>query len=86
MEELRKELKELKGFATPYEEQQYQRARPLPKPPELPRTRPPTKKYTWRVLWLQLHMFQRIDISGINGRGGSWSCGSMLQLRRILGL
>jgi hypothetical protein len=24
--------------------------------PELPKSKPPTKKYTWRDLWLQLHM------------------------------
>jgi hypothetical protein len=24
--------------------------------PELPRTKPPTKEYTWRDPWLQLHM------------------------------
>ena len=25
-------------------------------PPELPGTKPPTKEYTWRDPWLQLHM------------------------------
>jgi hypothetical protein len=25
-------------------------------PPELPRTKPPTKEYTWSLPWLQLHM------------------------------
>jgi hypothetical protein len=38
-----------KVFATPEEEQQ-------PEPPELPGTKPPTKEYTWRDSWLQLHM------------------------------
>jgi hypothetical protein len=27
-----------------------------PDPPELPETNPPTKEYTWRDPWLQLHM------------------------------
>ena len=41
MEELEKELKELNGFATPKEEQQYQPTKPPPPstpslPPELP--------------------------------------------------
>jgi hypothetical protein len=55
MEELEKGLKELKGFAAQYEEQQYQSTRP----PELPRTKPPNKKYTSRDPWLQLHMYHQ---------------------------
>jgi hypothetical protein len=43
IEELEKGLKKLKGFATPYEEQQYQATRP----PKLPGTKPSTKEYTW---------------------------------------
>jgi hypothetical protein len=43
MEELKKRLKVLNGFATPSKEQQYQSTRPS----ELPRTKPPTKEYTW---------------------------------------
>ena len=27
-----------------------------PDPPELPGSKPPTKEYTWRDPWLQLHM------------------------------
>jgi hypothetical protein len=50
IEELEKGLKELKGFATPEEEQQYEPTRPPP--PELPGIKPLTKKYTW----LQLHI------------------------------
>jgi hypothetical protein len=46
MEELEKGLKELKGFVTPWEEQQYQPTRP-PSPKVLPETKPPTKEYTW---------------------------------------
>jgi hypothetical protein len=52
MEELEKGLKELKGFATSCEEQQHQTNRP----PELPWTKTPTKEYTRREPWLQLHM------------------------------
>jgi hypothetical protein len=52
MEELGEGLKELKGFATPYEEQKYQ----PPPPQELPRTKTPTKEYTRRDPMLQLHM------------------------------
>jgi hypothetical protein len=55
MEELGEGLKELKGFATPQKEQKYQPTRCAP-PPELPGTKPPTKEYTWRDPWLQLHM------------------------------
>jgi hypothetical protein len=39
MKELEKGLKELKGFAIPYEEQQNQPTRP----PELPGTKPPIR-------------------------------------------
>ena len=52
IEELEKGLKELKGFATPEEEQQYQPTRA----PDLPGTKSPTKEYTGRNPWLQLHM------------------------------
>ena len=52
MENLGKEVKKLKGFTSPKEEQHYQ----PPRPPELPGTKPPTKEYTWRGPWLQLLM------------------------------
>ena len=55
IEELEKRLKEVKGFATPEKEQQYQPTSPPP-PPKLPGTNPPTKEYTRRDPWLQLHM------------------------------
>jgi hypothetical protein len=56
VEELVKGPKELKGFTVPLEEQQYQPTRdPAPPPPELPGTKPSTKKYTWRDPWLQVH-------------------------------
>jgi hypothetical protein len=45
MEELEKGPKELKGFAAP----------------ELPRTNPPNKEYTWRDPWLQPHMQRRME-------------------------
>jgi hypothetical protein len=32
----------------------------VPPPQELSGTKPPTKEYTWRDPWLQLHMEQRI--------------------------
>jgi hypothetical protein len=54
--------------------------------PELPGTKPLTKKYTWRDSWLQTHMNQRIALWGINERKGSWSCeGSMPQCMGIPG-
>jgi len=61
MEELEKRLKELKGFATPYEEQHYQPTRP-PSPQELPGTQLPTKEYTWRDPWLQVAYIAEDDI------------------------
>ena len=55
-----------------------------PESPELPGTKPPNKEYIWRDSWLQLHMYQRITLSAINGKGGSWSCeGSMTEHRRM---
>ena len=54
MEEVEKGPKDLKGFAAPQEEQQYEPT--STPPPELPGTKPPTKEYTWRNPWLQLHM------------------------------
>jgi hypothetical protein len=55
-------LKELKGFSTPYEEQQYQPTNPpssrpsSPRPPELVGTKLPTNEYAWRDLWYKLHI------------------------------
>ena len=55
-----------------------------PESPELPGTKPPNKEDIWRDSWLQLHMYQRITLSAINGKGGSGSCvGSMTQHRRM---
>jgi hypothetical protein len=41
-----------------------------PNAPELPGPKTPGKEYTWRISWLQLHMLQRMDLSGISGRRG----------------
>jgi hypothetical protein len=42
--------------------------------------------HTWRDSWLQLHMYQKMASSVINGRRGLWSCeGSMLQCRGMPG-
>jgi hypothetical protein len=48
MKELEKVPKELKGFAPPWEEQQYE----LTIPPELPGTKPPIIENTWWDLGL----------------------------------
>jgi hypothetical protein len=53
LEELGEGLKELKGIATLQEEQQFINQ---PDTPELPGTKLPTKEYTRRDPWLQLHM------------------------------
>jgi hypothetical protein len=52
MEELEKGLKEQKEFATHRKNNNINQ----PDLPDLPGTKPPTKEYTWRVPWLQLHM------------------------------
>ena len=62
IEELEKGLKELKWFATSYEEKQYQ-------PTRLPERKSSTKGNTW----LQLHLKQRNALSGISGRRGPCS-------------
>jgi hypothetical protein len=41
-------------------------------PLELPGTKPPTKKYTWRDPWFWAHMWQRMALLDINRRG-PWS-------------
>ena len=69
MQELEKGLKELRGVQPHGGSNSVNQ----PEPPELPWTGPPTKKYTWRDPWLQLHMLQRMALLGINGRRGSWS-------------
>ena len=64
MEELEKRLKELRGFAALWGEQQCQQSRPA----EHLGTRPPVKEYTWRDQWLWPHIWQSmalLDISGV---------------------
>jgi hypothetical protein len=48
MKELEKGLKELKGFVTHRRDNNINQS----EPPELPGTKPPTKKYIWRDPWL----------------------------------
>jgi hypothetical protein len=52
MEELEKELKELKRFST---HRKNNNIKPTG-PPELIGTKPPTKEYTWKDPGLQSHM------------------------------
>ena len=52
IKELEKVPKELKGFAAPQEEQQYE----LTSNPEFPGTKPLASEYTWWHPWLELHM------------------------------
>ena len=42
--------------------------------PVLPRTRP---LCTGMDPWLQIHMYQRLALPDINGRGSPWSCGGL---------
>jgi hypothetical protein len=57
IEELEKELKELKGLLSLWGEQQRQLARP----PVLQGTRPLTKYYTWRDSWFWPYMYVAED-------------------------
>jgi hypothetical protein len=52
MEELENRLKELKGLQPHRKNNNINQPNPL----ELPETKPPTKQYTWKDPWLQLHM------------------------------
>ena len=47
---------------------------------ELPESKPPIKEYTW----LQLHLQQRIPLSGISERGSPWSCGGLISYCRVV--
>jgi hypothetical protein len=57
MQELKKGMK---GFSTHRKNNninQQDASPPPPTPaPELPGTKPPTEEYTWRDLWLHMHM------------------------------
>jgi hypothetical protein len=82
MKELEKGPKELKGLQSHCRNNNMNQ----PVPSEFPGTKAPTKEYTWRDPWLQLHMLQRMALWDINERRGPWSCeGSMSQCRRIPG-
>ena len=52
MEKLEKGLKNLKGLQSHRKNNNINQ----PDPPELPGTKAPTKKHTWRDPWLLLHM------------------------------
>jgi hypothetical protein len=41
--------------------------------PELPGTKPPTKEYTWRNSWLQLHFISSFIVSVYIWLAGPWS-------------
>jgi hypothetical protein len=71
MEELGERLKELKVLATHRKNNNINQ----PDSPKFPEHKPPTKKYTWRDLWLQMHMYKKITLCGINGKGVPWFCG-----------
>jgi hypothetical protein len=55
MEELEKGLKELRGFAAPWGGGRRSNLVNRLDPPECRGTGLPTKEYTWRDPWLQLH-------------------------------
>ena len=58
----------------------------ISRPTKLSRVKSPNKEYTWKYKWLQLYIYQRIALCGINRRGVPWYCeGSVSQHRRILG-
>jgi hypothetical protein len=46
-----------------------------PEPPDLPRTGPPTKEYTWRDPCLLLHMSQRMALLDLVGGATFWPDG-----------
>jgi hypothetical protein len=82
-EDLGEGLKELKEFAVPQGEQRYQL---LPDHSDLPATKSPTKEYTLRDSWLQLHMKQRMALSKCRGGGWAQSCEVLMpQARGMLG-
>jgi hypothetical protein len=64
-------LEELKGMATPQEDQQCQLTWT---PWELPETKPPTKGHTWAGPWPSAHMKQSPALSALSAKGFAWSC------------
>jgi hypothetical protein len=55
-------------------EQQCQLARP----PALLGTGSPTKEYTWKYPWLQLHMWQKMALLDISGKSSFWIWGGLI--------
>jgi hypothetical protein len=53
MEKLGEGLTKLKGFGPHMKNNNINQSEPTPR---APRTKPPTKEYTWRDPWLQMHM------------------------------
>jgi hypothetical protein len=83
MEELKKELKELRGFAAPWGGSNSVNWLDLL---ELLGTGPPTKEYTWRDPWLWPYMWQRMTLLDISERSNPWAWeGSMPQCRGMPG-
>jgi hypothetical protein len=74
MGELKKGLKELKGFASHRKNNNIHQPDTL----ELPGTKPSNKEYTGKDLWVQLHMSQSMALSGSNGKTGPWSCDDLM--------
>ena len=71
MEELGEGLKELREFATPFEEQPYQPIRSS----KAPRDKTTNQRVYMKGPMALMLMYQRIDLSVINERGGPWSRG-----------
>ena len=69
MKELKKRLKELMGYNFIMKSNIINQ----PNTPQLPWTKIPTNMLAWRDTRLQVHMQQRMALSGINGRRGLWS-------------
>jgi hypothetical protein len=72
MEELEKGLKELRGFAAPWREQQYQQARFTL--PGAPRDWTNNQRiHMEQPKALTTHMWQRMSLLDISGMRGSWA-------------
>jgi hypothetical protein len=44
---------------------------------------PNQRVYIWRDPWLQLHLWQRMALLGVNGKRGSWSCEGLIPQCRV---
>jgi hypothetical protein len=69
MEELEKELREMKEFAAPWEEKQCQ----LASPPGAHRDWTTNQKVHVEGPRLQPYMWQRVSLLEISGRSGPWA-------------